>query len=68
MTNSICSVSLFYPLCTGVYRKEQWGVPLAAALLELRECAHQQKQTKVSFIKSLARSLTAEVNAWHLAV
>ncbi|KAL0042524.1 hypothetical protein WJX79_002345 [Trebouxia sp. C0005] len=30
----------------GVYRKEQWGVPLAAALLELRECAHQQKQTK----------------------
>lgn len=30
----------------GVYRKEQWGVPLAAALLELRECAHQQKQAK----------------------
>ncbi|DBA90115.1 TPA: hypothetical protein ACH3X1_003431 [Trebouxia sp. C0004] len=29
-----------------VYKKEQWGVPLAAALLELRECAHQQKQIK----------------------
>ena len=31
----------------GVYRKEQWGIPLAAALLELRECAHQQKRHKV---------------------
>ena len=31
-----------------VYRKEQWGVPLAAALLELRECAHQQRQPKVN--------------------
>lgn len=32
----------------GVYRKEQWSVPLAACLLELRSCAHQQKQQKVT--------------------
>ena len=31
----------------GVYRKEQWQVPLAAALLELRECAHHQHKHKV---------------------
>ena len=60
VANSICSVSLSYAFCTGVYRKEQWGVPLAAALLELRECAHQQKQTKVSFIKLLTHSLTPD--------
>ena len=31
----------------GVYRKEQWQVPLAAALLELRECAQRQHNHKV---------------------
>ena len=31
----------------GVYRKEQWQVPLAAALLELRECAQHQHKHKV---------------------
>ena len=33
--------------CAGVYRKEQWQVPLAAALLELRECAQRQHKHKV---------------------
>lgn len=51
-----CSVCL-----TGVYRKEQWGVPLAAALLELRECALQQKQVKVG---QLVPSTAAVTLAW----
>ena len=41
---------LFFTLwagCAGVYRKEQWQVPLAAALLELRECAQRQHKHKV---------------------
>lgn len=32
----------------GMYRRERWEVPLAAALLELRECAARLKLTKVA--------------------
>ena len=42
----------------GVYRKEQWGVPLAAALLELRECAHLQHKQKVGTINTMAGLLS----------
>jgi inorganic triphosphatase YgiF len=31
----------------GLYRRERWEVPLAAALLELRECAVRLKLAKV---------------------
>lgn len=35
-------------LLAGMYRRERWEVPLAAALLELRECAARLKLTKVT--------------------
>lgn len=45
-TEDVDSAHKLLDSVAGVYRKEQWGVPLAAALLELRECAHLQHQHK----------------------
>lgn len=36
--------------CAGMYRRERWEVPLAAALLELRECAARLKLSKVQAV------------------
>lgn len=47
----------FLMRCSAViYRKEQWAVPLAAALLELRECANRQHKQTVRTRHSNARS------------
>ena len=60
---SFCPPFCIKMICpSGVYRQEQWGVPLAAALLELRECAHRQKRPKVWSARILGNSTNIRIS------